>query len=253
MTGPVDLIYGPVRSRRFGRSLGVNLLPPGLRLCTFDCRYCQCGGERLRAHRPADPPFPTIDQLERALAASLARDAAIDDICFAGAGEPTLHPQFREAVVTARALRDRFVPQASLSVLSNGITAGKPAVRGALALVDRAVLKLDAARDDLLGAVDGAPSGLTTARVIAVYATMIGIETQTMLVSAPVDNATPAALDALAEALRRIRPRRALIGTVTRSPGGPDGSAVAPLSRERLHRAVAHLRAGAPGVDITAY
>jgi len=254
---PVDqappLIYGPVQSRRFGRSLGINLSPPGLRLCTFDCAYCQCGGARLRARRADSPAFPSLEALERELAEALARHPDVDDICFAGAGEPTMHPQFREAVLLARDLRRRLAPRAWLSVLSNGVAAGKSSVRGALALVDRPVLKLDAARDDLLAAVDGAPRGLSARRLVQLYATLIGIETQTLLVAGPVDTATPAALDALGEALRQIRPRRALIGTATRAPGGPAGAGVVPLSPARLRAAAQHLRAAAGGVDVVAY
>jgi wyosine [tRNA(Phe)-imidazoG37] synthetase (radical SAM superfamily) len=248
------LVYGPVRSRRFGRSLGINLLPPGLRLCSFDCRYCQCGGARVRRREAGAAPFPSLESLEQALAQALAADPAIDDICFAGSGEPTLYPRFREAVLLARALRDRSVPWASVSVLSNGVAAGKAAVRGALALADRAVLKLDAARDDLLRALDGAPHGLSARRLVQVYGTMIGIETQSILVRGDVDNAAPDALDALGAALRFIHPRRAGIGTITRAPGDErSASGIRPLASSEIDIAVARLRRAAPNVEIVAY
>jgi len=248
------LVYGPVQSRRFGRSLGINLLPQGLRLCTYDCRYCQCGGERARHRRRADPPFPSLASLARELADALATDPAVDDICFAGAGEPTLHPRFREALLLARTLRDVLAPRATVTVLSNGVAAGKATVRGALALADRAVLKLDAARDDLLRALDAAPRGLSSRRLVEVFATMIGIETQTLLVRGAVDNATPDALDALGEALRFIHPRRAHVGTITRAPAAaPVDSSMLPLSVGDLDAAVARLRTVAPGIDVIAY
>ena len=248
------LVYGPVQSRRFGRSLGINLLPQGLRLCTYDCRYCQCGGERARHRRRADPPFPSLASLEQELVEALATDPTVDDICFAGAGEPTLHPRFREALLLARALRDRLAPRATVTVLSNGMAAGKATVRGALALADRAVLKLDAARDDLLRALNAAPRGLSARRLIDVYGTMIGIETQTLLVHGAVDNATPDALDSLGEALRFIHPRRAHVGTITRAPAvTPLHSSMLPLSVADLDAAVARLRTVAPGIDIIAY
>ena len=154
------LVYGPVQSLRFGRSLGINLLPEGLRLCNFDCLYCQCGGKRSARRERDDPPFPTLEALERDLCRALARDPLIDDLCFAGAGEPTMHPSFREAVLLARALRNELAPRATVTVLSNGTTAGKPDVRAALALADRAVLKLDAVVDDTLRRLDRPPSGL---------------------------------------------------------------------------------------------
>ncbi len=257
-TRPIDreppLVYGPVKSRRYGRSLGINLLPQGLRLCTYDCRYCQCGGERARHRRRDDPPFPSLSSLERELGEALATEAVIDDICFAGAGEPTLHPQFREALLLARTLRDRLAPRATVTVLSNGVAAGNATVRGALALADHAVLKLDAARDDLLWALNAPPRGLSARRLIGTYATMIGIETQTLLVRGAVDNATPDALDALGEALRFIHPRRAHVGTMSRAPAvTADDAAMIPLSVAELDAAATRLRTKAPGIDVIAY
>jgi wyosine [tRNA(Phe)-imidazoG37] synthetase (radical SAM superfamily) len=248
------LVYGPLASRRFGRSLGINLLPAGVRLCNFDCAYCQCGGVRARRRQGTDPPYPTLTELERALGAALAADAAVDDICFAGAGEPTLYPLFRQAVMLARVLRNRFAPRATITVLSNGVSAGKPSVRAALALVDRPVLKLDAVGAELLRALDGAPRGLSVRRLIETYSGLIGIETQTMLVRGAVDNATPDALDALGEALRFIHPRRAQVGTLTRAPAASEaGRALWPLPPEDLDAAVARLRRAAPGIEIAAY
>jgi wyosine [tRNA(Phe)-imidazoG37] synthetase (radical SAM superfamily) len=255
---PVDrapgLVYGPVQSRRFGRSLGINLLPPGVRLCTFACRYCQCGGVRARGRGAGAAPFPSLESLDRALRRALDADARLDDICFAGSGEPTLHPRFPEAVLLARELRDRWAPWARLTVLSNGLAVEKEGVRRALALVDRPVVKLDAARDDLLRALDGAPRGLSARRLIRAYGTIAGLETQSMLVRGAVNNATPAALDALGAALQAIRPRKAAIGTITRAPADEQAaSGVQPLSAEQLAGAVAHLRWVAPDVDIVAY
>jgi wyosine [tRNA(Phe)-imidazoG37] synthetase (radical SAM superfamily) len=248
------LIYGPVRSLRFGYSLGINLLPRGLRLCNFDCLYCQCGGKRQSRRGPDDTPFPTIEALERELSRALALNPLIHDICFAGAGEPTLHPMFREAVMLARAIRNELAPRATVTVLSNGTTAGKPEVRAALALVDRPVLKLDTVRDDLLRQLDRPPSGLSARRLVRTFAELIGVETQTMLVRGPVDNATPEALDDLGDALRYIFPRRAHVGTITRPPAHEIAdSELLPLERDELEFAAARLRRRAPGVDIRVY
>jgi wyosine [tRNA(Phe)-imidazoG37] synthetase (radical SAM superfamily) len=248
------LVYGPVQSLRFGRSLGINLMPPGLRLCNFDCLYCQCGGRRARRYEPGDPPFPTLDELERELSWALAYDPTIDDICFAGAGEPTLHPRFPEALLLARALRNDMAPRATVSVLSNGTTAAKREVRAALALADRPVLKLDAVADSQFERLDGPPPGLTPRRVVRTFAEMIGLETQTMLVRGAVDNATPEALDALGEALRFIFPRRAHLGTITRRPaaGGAELGLTA-LAPWELEMAAARVRRRAPGVEVRIY
>lgn len=248
------LVYGPVDSLRYGRSLGINLLPPGLRLCNFDCLYCQCGGRRLDRRERDDPPFPALGALHRELSRALDSGTVIDDICFAGSGEPTMHPRFREAVLLARELRDRKAPRATVTVLSNGTAATKPEVRAALALSDRAVLKLDAADDDILRQLDRAPTGLSAHRLVKTFAQMIGIETQTMLVRGAVDNATPAALDALGDALRLIFPRRAYVGTITRRPAVESADRrLTPLEPAELEAAARRLRGRAPGVDVQVY
>lgn len=248
------LVYGPVDSLRFGRSLGINLLPEGLRLCNFDCLYCQCAGKRSNRRERDDPPFPTLDALERELSRALAADPLVDDVCFAGAGEPTLHPEFREALLLARALRDELAPRATVTVLSNGTAAGRPDVRAALALADRAVVKLDAVDDDVWRRLDRPPSGLVPRRLVKTFAEMIGLETQTMLVRGPVDNATPEALDALGDALRFIFPRRAHLGTITRRPAiDPVDGRLTPLEPAELEFAAARVRRRAPGVDVRVY
>jgi wyosine [tRNA(Phe)-imidazoG37] synthetase (radical SAM superfamily) len=248
------LIYGPVQSLRFGRSLGVNLLPQGLRLCNFDCLYCQCGGKRAVRRDRDDPPFPTIEALEPALSRALASDPLIDDVCLAGAGEPTLHPQFREVVLLVRALRSELAPRATVTVLSNGTTAGKPDVRAALALVDRAVLKLDIVCDDVFRQLSRPPSGLSSRRLVKTFAEMIGLETQTMLVRGTVDNTTPEALDALGDALKYIFPRRAHLGTLTRRPAVEErGGRLAPLEPAEMEVAAARVRRRAPGVDVRVF
>ena len=88
-------IFGPVKSRRLGVSLGINLLPGDGKICTFDCLYCECGfnGD----HRPRQK-MPTREEVREALEARLrdmqANGPAPDVLTFAGNGEPTAHPHF---------------------------------------------------------------------------------------------------------------------------------------------------------------
>jgi len=135
------LLYGPVRSRRLGVSLGVNLLPQRSKLCSFDCPYCSCGFNTPRA---AGSRWPSPDEVVHSLTRALARlPAPPDCITFSGNGEPTLHPRF--AVVVDRVLlaRAAAAPAARVGILSNGLTAGQPAVRDALMRLDHRIMKLD--------------------------------------------------------------------------------------------------------------
>lgn len=137
-------IFGPIHSRRLGVSLGINLLPEDGKVCTFDCIYCECGFNKdRRPHRP----MPAREEVRAALEARLQdmrqNGPAPDVLTFAGNGEPTAHPHFPEIVDDVLALRDRYFPDAKVSVLSNSTLIHRPAVFEALNRVDNNILKLD--------------------------------------------------------------------------------------------------------------
>lgn len=144
-----DIIYGPIRSRRLGISLGVNLLPLHSKLCNFDCIYCECGwNEDNRTERPQ---FNSREDIREALRSTLSemqsRGECPDVITFAGNGEPTIHPEFEGIIDDTIALRNEFAPKAKVSVLSNATQLHRESVRNALHKVDNAILKLDSAID----------------------------------------------------------------------------------------------------------
>src|SRR5688572_16219701 len=142
------IVYGPVRSRRLGCSLGINLLPRGLKVCNMDCSYCQYGGTRDRPVRSSSAGWPAADRVEAAVSARLRKADAggelIDRLTVAGHGEPTLHPEFEEIAERLCRLRDRAAPGLRLAILSNSTTAGSIDVRRGLALFDDRYMKLDA-------------------------------------------------------------------------------------------------------------
>ena len=137
-------IFGPIHSRRLGVSLGINLMPADGKLCTFNCIYCECGfNEDFRPKLSR----PTREEVRQALEARLqdmqANGPAPDVLTFAGNGEPTAHPHFAEIIDDTLALRDRYFPNAKVSVLSNSTFIHKPAVFAALNKIDNNILKLD--------------------------------------------------------------------------------------------------------------
>ena len=137
-------IFGPVNSRRLGVSLGINLMPADGKVCTFDCLYCECG---FNADFRPTLKRPTREEVKEGLAKVLKQrhdaDLPLDDITFAGNGEPTAHPDFKGIVEDTIELRDQYFPKAGLSVLSNSTFIHKEEVREALMLVDNNILKLD--------------------------------------------------------------------------------------------------------------
>ena len=130
-------IFGPIHSRRLGVSLGVNLMPDDGKVCTFDCLYCEAG---YNAQGAGTTGLPTREQVREMLEAQLqkmqAESAPLDVITFSGNGEPTLHPEFPGVIDDTLELRDRYYPQAKVSVLTNSTRAGLDTVAAALRRVD---------------------------------------------------------------------------------------------------------------------
>lgn len=135
------VINGPVQSRRLGRSLGLNIIPPRSKLCSFDCPYCECGFNTSKSEGEKWPsPDVVADALRKVLTLGAVR---LDWITFAGNGEPTMHPRFSTVVERVLGVRDEIAPGVKVGVLTNGMHLGRGAVVDALNRVDARMLKLD--------------------------------------------------------------------------------------------------------------
>ena len=220
-----DIVFGPIFSRRLGSSLGVNLLPSKGKLCNFDCVYCECGWNKDGA---GDRTFPSLTDIESALETKMSALAAeggkVDSITFSGNGEPTMHPDFPEVIDITLRLRDRFFPDAKVSVLSNATLIGRKAVADALMRVDNPILKLDASTDELVRKINK-PVG--TYRVDEVVENMKLFQgrfvLQTMFLKSPDFNtAEPEALARWMDIVREVRPREIMVYTIDRET--PDKS-----------------------------
>lgn len=148
-------IYGPVYSRRLGLSLGINLMPAEGKICTFDCLYCECGfnaDRRTRSHYPTREVV--VEALEKQLIKMHNDNEHPDVLTFAGNGEPTGNPHFPEIIDDTVRLRDKWCPDAKISVLSNSTFIHREKVRLALMKVDNNILKLDTVNADYIKKVD---------------------------------------------------------------------------------------------------
>ena len=148
-------IYGPVHSRRLGLSLGINLMPADGKICTFDCLYCECGfnaDHRTRSHYPIREIV--VEALEKQLIKMHNDNEHPDVLTFAGNGEPTGNPHFPEIIDDTVKLRDKWCPDAKISVLSNSTFIHREKVRLALMKVDNNILKLDTVNADYIKKVD---------------------------------------------------------------------------------------------------
>ena len=214
-----EIVFGPIRSRRLGSSLGINLLPEKGKICNFDCIYCECGWNR---DGRGDTKLPTAAMLRRALKAKLedckTKDIPIDSITFSGDGEPTINPDFPEIIDITLALRDRYYPSALVSVLSNATMIGKPEVFEALRKVDNPILKLDAPTDELVEKINQPQGTYHVADVVENLKRFEGdFVLQTMFLrSKDFDSSDPVQLAAWMDIVRMLGPREVMVYTLDR-------------------------------------
>ena len=218
-----NIIFGPIRSRRLGLSLGVNLLPIDSKLCSFDCIYCECG---WNDEHPGKRRFNAHEDVSAMLATTLQKMVADgtppDVITFAGNGEPTLHPDFEQIIDETIALRDKYCPEAKVSVLSNATQIHRDDVRRALLRVDNNILKLDSAFDATVELINKPQGNYTVARTVELLKAFEGkLIVQTMFLrgeylSQRVDNTTDEEVEAWLKLVAEIKPKQVMVYSLDR-------------------------------------
>lgn len=218
-----EIVFGPLKSRRLGNSLGMNLLPYDGKLCSFDCIYCECG---FNKDHKTKTKLPDRDNVRLALEDKLAQlrkeGVALDVITFAGNGEPTIHPQFPGIIDDTIVLRDKFYPEAKISVLSNGMHTNKAKVFEALKKVDNNILKLDSAFDETARIIDRPVGKYSIERQIELYKQFEGnFILQTMFVKGEhdgkiIDNSTDEEINAWLNIVKDLNPKEVMIYTIDR-------------------------------------
>ena len=243
-----DIIYGPIRSRRLGISLGVNLLPLHSKLCNFNCIYCECGWNE--DNRSEKPHFNSREDIREALRATLSKmqteQQLPDVITFAGNGEPTIHPEFEGIIDDTLALRDKFAPQAKVSVLSNATQLHREEVCRALHKVDNPILKLDSAIDATAHIINKPCGNYSIERIVEQLAAF-GREfvLQTMFLRGEyngeyIDNTTEREFLAWAAVVEHLRPRSVMVYSIDRAT---PCKTIEKVSREELDKIAERVRA----------
>ena len=213
-------IFGPVNSRRLGISLGINLMPDDGKVCSFDCLYCECGFNKdFRPHHKR----PTREEVREALTQVLEErhrnHLPLDDITFAGNGEPTGHPDFKAIVEDTVAVRNQYFPEAQLSVLSNATYIYKEDVRQALMLVDNNILKLDTVDMDYIKKLDRPVQPFYNVNDVIKHFKMFDghVIIQTMFLRGDgVDNTSEHYIGPWLEAVKNIKPEKVMVYTIDR-------------------------------------
>ena len=219
-----DIVFGPVSSRRFGVSLGINLLPVGYKFCTFNCVYCECGWtfkENTQKH-----PLPTrkeiFQRLDEVLTQMKIQGILPDNITFAGNGEPTIHPEFAVIIDDTILLRDKYFPAAEITVLSNSTMLHKKSVFDALNKIENNVLKLDSVVEETYRLLNQPFAKTSLKTIINNIKRFNGNQViQTLFIRGyydgkAIDNATETEINSWLEVLKEINPKYVMIYPIER-------------------------------------
>jgi wyosine [tRNA(Phe)-imidazoG37] synthetase (radical SAM superfamily) len=222
-----NVIFGPIRSRRLGISLGINLLSLDQKLCNFECIYCECGwkGNGRKSFNPKDE---VIELLSSKLQQMHSAGEHLDVMTFAGNGEPTTHPHFAEIIDATCKARDQYFPEAKIAVLSNATMIDRPEIREALLKVDDNILKLDSAFEQTVQLINQPHKGYSVAKTVEMMQKFEGkMILQTMFLRGTyegvvVDNTTEEEVSAWLELVKKISPRKVMIYTIDRDTPAQD-------------------------------
>lgn len=152
-------IFGPVMSRRLGRSLGIDLLP--FKTCSYDCVYCECGATNSLTTKRAEF-FPTEEVISQ-LDTVLRERPTLDYITFAGSGEPTLSLSIGRII---RHLKTAY-PEYKVAVLTNGSLLGNKEVAADLSQADLVIPTLTSTSQETFEKIHRPYPGLLTKTIIS--------------------------------------------------------------------------------------
>ena len=219
-------IFGPVPSRRLGRSLGVDLIP--YKTCSFDCVYCELGPTTCHTNKRCSYKDP--DDICNELSERLGHlKGAIDYITLAGSGEPTLNSNLGSIIE-----RIKTMTECPLAVLTNSSLLGDPSVREELKLLDLIVPSLDAVSEDIFKRINrpvkGIEIGFIIEGLIRLREEFSGkIWLEILICDGINDSYTE--LDLIKKQMDAIKPDRIQLNTVFRPPSL---EGIRPVSEERL-------------------
>ena len=207
------LIFGPINSRRFGMSLGIDLSPKQ-KSCNFDCVYCELKGAKP-VEEIENPP--SVSEIMGALKEALKAHQNIDVITLTANGEPTLYPHLKELIAKVNEIKGK----AKTLILSNGSGARDQKICEALQGLDIVKFSLDSAVQSTFKKIDRNKSGIEVGELVKAMAKFRkdfkGELVLEILVVAGF-NDKEEEFTALNEAINEIAPHRVDVGTIDRPP-----------------------------------
>lgn len=220
-----SIIFGPVYSRRFGKSLGIDL-SPSKKQCNFDCLYCELEPAKTMDHYE---DVISVAEVMEALKKALKEHPDVDFITLTANGEPTLYPHLSELIDEI----DKIKGETKTLILSNAGTIDDPGVQEALLKLDEVKLSLDCATQSCLKKLDRAHPGIEVEKIKAGMLTFKSryqgpLVIEILLVKTLNDK--PEEIAQLNAYLLKLQPTRIDLGTIDRPPAYD----VKPLSYEEM-------------------
>ena len=216
-----EYVYGPVLSRRLGRSLGINLLSLNCKICSFNCVYCECGPTTHQTLNPDPRLFPDPTDVLLSLEKALKKPHSLDHVTFSGNGEPTLHPEFLEIVKEVIKLVRKYKPNARIALLSNATTLDRKEIVDALKLLDRILLKLDAGDQETFNEVNQPIVGINLTNIIDHMVGLDNLIIQSAFITGNPQNCAPDQLQEWFKAIQKIKAKEVQIYTIERPAWHP--------------------------------
>jgi wyosine [tRNA(Phe)-imidazoG37] synthetase (radical SAM superfamily) len=232
------VIYGPVNSRRLGKSLGINLMPWRFKLCSFNCVYCHFGvTDELSVDTTAYVnDLPSFDEAVAAVEEAVKTPLEFGYITFSGNGEPTLHPEFPEFVKEVVRTRNRYRPGTKIALLSNSTGLVRREVTEVIGKIDVPVFKLDAGTESTFVAVNRPVKTTDLTGIIGRLSSLDGIIIQTVLMDGVPSNISEKELENYFRLIERICPLEVHIYSIDRPVPNTAISLVPPQRLEEIAR-----------------
>ncbi|HPB57084.1 MAG TPA: radical SAM protein [Bacteroidales bacterium] len=241
-----SIAFGPIRSRRLGSSLGINLLPIVKKICSFDCVYCECGWTLDSSMDTSG--FFSLEEVNQAIESKLIQcqqdNIPIDSITFSGNGEPTLHPDFPAIVDNLIRLRDQYYPDAIITCLSNSTQLYRDDVREALMKIENPVLKLDAVTEELYQMINAPVQDVKVAQIMEWLKLFNGqFVLQTLFFSGKIggvefDNAKEPHLSQWIDVVLMLKPRKVMLYSLDRETPAENLTKISTKEMEKIAQVI---------------
>jgi wyosine [tRNA(Phe)-imidazoG37] synthetase (radical SAM superfamily) len=208
-----SIIFGPIPSRRFGISLGVDL-SPSKKQCNFDCLYCELEGAKTVDKMDTSP---SVNEVIKAIKESLEKHPKIDVITLTANGEPTLYPNLDELIDEINKIKG----ETKTLILSNGSTIYKKEIYNALLKIDTVKLSLDCVSEKCFKKLDRVNKNVEIQKIVPSMCdfskeTKNDFVLEILFVKDLNDKENELIL--LYDAVKKINPKRVDIGTIDRPP-----------------------------------